>query len=268
MEPNLRAHPCIEHVAVSEGLTDAAVAAAFTRVRPIVHKALDAASQLLNLTDPFEAETQGAVAVSELLCEPGGQDAIGFAMLAALIGRRNDAAASALLHAVDVITSGPAGHCSAAEIRRLEDAGVPCPPWEPLLAAPVRPATAWLCSPVLESGGAPHSLMAFEFERAGAAHGFIVHRDFRGDGSIGKINAVPHIGWSSFRKFLLAGEAFEAPYAIEELDFGEAVDRFDAPRSAMWSRLREDPARFAADRDLGGVPGLTLLLETHMTAAV
>ena len=267
MEPSLRAHPCIEHAVASDALTDADVTAAFAKVRPLALQSLDAASQLLGLTDPFEAEAQGAVAVSALLRETGGKDAIGFAMFAALLGLRNDAAASAIRHAVDVIAPGPAGHCAAAEMRRLEKAGIPRPPWEPLLAAPVRPVTAWLCSPVLESGGAPHSVMVFEFERAGATHGFIVHRDFRGDGSIGKISAVPNIGWSSFRKFLLAGEAFEAPYAIEELDFGEAADRFDAPRSAMWSRLREDPARFAGDRDLGGVPGLALLLERHMTAA-
>lgn len=267
MEPNLRAHPCIAHAIASDDLTDADAAAAFATVQPIAHKALGAAPQLLNLADPFEAETQGAVALSPLLRAPGGQDAIGSAMLAALIGRQGDAAASALLHAVDAVVSGPAGHCTAAEVRRLEDAGVPCPPWEPLLAAPVRAATAWVCSPVLESGGAPHSVMAFEFERAGAAHGFIVHRDFRGDGSIGKISAVPNIGWSSFRKFLLAGEALKAPYAIEELDFDAAVDRFEGPRAAMWSHLRESPDRFAADSDLGSVPGLALLLEAHMAAA-
>ncbi|WP_026922191.1 hypothetical protein [Glycomyces arizonensis] len=268
MEPNLRAHLCIEHAMASDRLTEADAEAAFQAVRPVAERALSAAPQLLNLADPFEAETQGAVAVSGLLCVPRGQDAIGTAMFSVLIGREGDAAASALLHAVEVVVSGPVRRYVGAEIERLEQAGVPCPRWESPLEAPVEPVTAWTCSPVLESGGAPHSVMAFEFQRAGAAHGFIVHRDFRGDGSITKIGAIPAIGWDSFRKFLLAGEALEAPYAIEEVDFEEAIDRFDGPRTAMWAHLRRDPARFTADPDLASVPGLTLLLEAHMAAAV
>ncbi|WP_026932509.1 hypothetical protein [Glycomyces tenuis] len=268
MEPNLRAHLCVEHAMASGNLSEADAEAALAAVRPVAEKALGAAPQLLNLADPFEAEVQGAVVFSELLCVPGGEDAISVALFSVLIGRQDDAAASALLRAVEVIASGPAQRYIAAEMERLDQAGVPAPPWEPLLADPVSPVTAWSCSPVLESGGAPHSLMAFEFDRAGAVHGFMVHRDFRGDGSIGKISAIPDIGWRSFRKFLLSGEALEEPYAIEELDWDAAVDHFDEPRAAMREHLRRDPARFAADADLAGVPGLTLLLEAHMAASM
>jgi hypothetical protein len=268
MESNLRAHMCVEHAMAYGDLTESDAEKALAVVRPVAEKALEAAPQLLNLTDPFEAEVQGAVAFSELLCVPGGEDAIGVALFAALVGGRDDAAAAALLHAVASIVSGPVERYVAAELERLDQEGVSGPPWGPRLADPVSPVTAWSCSPVLESGGAPHSLMAFEFDRAGAAHGFIVHRDFRGDGSISKVNAIPDIGWRSFRKFLLSGEALREPYAIEELEWNRAVDHFDEPRMAMWARLRSDPARFAADPDLASVPGLTLLLEEHMMAAV
>lgn len=249
-------------------LSETDAEAALDAVRPIAERALGAAPQLLNLSDPFEAEVQGAAAFSQLLCASGGEDVISVAVFTALIGLGEGAAAAALLRAARVTASGTVRRYFDAEAERLALAGAPRPPWAPLLDEPVEAGAAWSCSPVLESGGAPHSIMAFEFRRGGADHGFIVHRDFRGDGSISKFNAIPDIGWRSFRKFLLSGEALEEPYAIEELDWNAAVDHFDGPRSAMWERLRRDPARFAVAPDLTDVPGLTLLLEAHMTAAV
>ncbi len=267
MEPNLRAHRCVEHAVAADRLTEAELEVVLRTVRPLTARALDAAPQLLNLGDPFEAETQGAVAASQILGLDHGRVRTAVAVFAALAGRENDAAASALLHATEVVVGGPARRYVGAEIERLAQAGVPRPRWEPLLRSPVRPGKAWTCSPVLESGGAPHAVMAFEFERAGAAHGFIVHRDFRDDGSISKISAIPNIGWDSFRKFLLAGEAFKSPYAIGEVAFDRAVDRFSGLCAAMRSRLRHDPARFTADPDIAALPGLALLLEAHIAAA-
>ncbi|GAB3660525.1 hypothetical protein [Glycomyces tarimensis] len=265
MEPDLHADLCIKHAVAFDGLTEAEVEAAYKTVLPVATTAGAGAWQLLGLNDPFEAETQGASVVSQLLCTPVGDDRIGFAMLTALVARPGDAAASALLHVLEPLAPGPMREYPASAIERLEHAGVPCPRWEDDLQRPVEPLTAWSCSPVLESGGAPHSVMAFEFSRAGAPHGFLVYRDFRGDGSISKISAIPNIGWESLRKFLLAGEALDVPYAIEELGFDEALDHFDGPRMAMWNNLRRDRAHFAADPELGAVPGLTLLLEHHMT---
>ncbi|GAB3233348.1 hypothetical protein GCM10027447_29670 [Glycomyces halotolerans] len=265
MDTNLGANLAVKHAAASDGLSDAAVEAAFEAVRPIAEDAREAAGQLLGLSDPFEAEVHGARVVSEVLCVPGGEDRICFALLAAIIGRADDAAASALLHAVQTVLSGPVREYAAAEIERLEAAQVPCPPWEEALAEPVRPLTAWACSPVMESGGAPSAVLVFEFARGEAAHAFIVHRDYLGDGSIAKLNGIPEIAWRSFRKFLLSGDALKMPYSIEEVDFEAAIDRFDEPRLAMWSRLRQDPADFRDDRDRASVPGMTLLLEQHMT---
>ncbi|MCH7233098.1 hypothetical protein L0U85_19885 [Glycomyces sp. L485] len=268
MDQNLRSHLSVKHAILSDRLTEQDVEAAFEAVRPIAERAGGAAPQLLGLSDPFEAEVHGAVALSALLCLPIGQDRIGVAMLAALIGRGGDAAASALLHAIEVVTAGPAKTYITTEIELLEGAGVPCPPWESGLDDPVESVSAWACSPVMESGGAPHAVLVFEFSRAGSTHAFIIHRDYQGDGSIRKVNGIPDIGWHSFRKFLLTGKALEVPYAIEEMDFNRAVDHFDAPRMAMWRNLSEDPDRFAADTDLSTAPGMTLLLETHMTAAM
>lgn len=268
MDSNLRTNLSVEHAVASDRLTDANVAAVVKAVRPVAEKASETAPLLVNLTDPFEAELHGAVTVSDLLCVPGGEDRISVAVLTALIGSKNDAAASALLHAIETVTSGPVKVYVTAEIERLENAGVPCPRWESVLDEPVRPMTAWTCSPILDSGGAPHSILVFEFARAGATHGFVVYRDWRGDGAISKISGIPDIGWRSFRTFLLSGEVFEVPYAIEELVFEEAIDTYDGPRMAMWSRLREDPAGFRADGALATVPGMSLLLENHLTASM
>lgn len=267
MEPYLRAHPCLEHATAADRLTEAELETVLETVRPLTAKALEAAPQLLNLSDPFEAETQGAVAASPILGLDRGRFQTAVAAFAALTGRGNDAAASALLHAAQIVIEKPARHYIGTEIERLAQAGVPRPRWAPLLRSPVEPGRAWTCSPVLESGGAPHAVMAFEFERAGAAHGFIVHRDFRDDGSISKISAIPNIGWDSFRKFLLAGEAFKSPYAIDEMDFDRAAERFEELHTAMRSRLRRDRSRFTADPDLTAAPGMSLLLEAHLAAA-
>lgn len=267
MESSLPSNTSIAHARSVDQLDEGAVDAALEAIDPIVARARSIGEALASEHDAFGAEARAAVLVADLLCLPEQLQRIGAALFTAAIGADGSTADSAVLHALSAIAGGAARVYATTEAERLAAEGIPAPIWALELVQPITSTGSWMLSPVLESGGAPRSVMVVGFRRAGSQHGFVVHFDHRAGGAIRLVEALHHDAWTAYRGGLMRAKALEVPYAVEVVDFEDALEHFGRCRDGMWSALRRSPDHYRADPDMETVPGLTLLLERHLSAA-